>query len=97
MKIISIIVGLILLIAGILLIVLKADSFIAYPISLIGLGGYLFAIGLSSLLMAKMFYKDTSEAAAPRNKMMRRVEVFAYSFIGFIMVITITLCFTILK
>lgn len=96
-KIISIILGLLLLIAGVLLVVLKPDVLIAYPVALIGIGGYLFAIGLSSTLMAKLYYKDTSEASEPRNKLLRMIEVFAYGFIGIIMAITIILCFTVLK
>jgi len=39
-KIISIILGLLLLIAGVLLVVLKPDVLIAYPVALIGIGGY---------------------------------------------------------
>jgi hypothetical protein len=96
-KIIAVIFGLLLLIAGILLVVFKPNGFIAYPVSLIGLGGYLFAVGLSSTLMAKLYYKDTSEASASRNKMIRMIEIFAYSFIGIVMIVTIILCFTVLK
>ena len=97
MKIISIILGLLLLVAGVLLVVLKPDGLIAYPVALIGVGGYLFAIGLSSMLMSKLYYKNTSEAAAPRNKLLRMIEIFAYGFIGIIMLISIILCFTVLK
>jgi len=97
LKITSIILGLILLIAGILLIVLKPDTIIAYPVSLIGIGGYLFAIGLASMLLSKMYYKDTSEATAPRNKLIRMIEIFAYSIMGIVMAVTIILCFTVLK
>jgi len=97
LKITSIILGLLLLVAGILLIVLKPDTIIAYPVSLIGIGGYLFAIGLASMLLSKMYYKDTSEATAPRNKLIRMIEIFAYSIMGIVMAVTIILCFTVLK
>lgn len=97
LKITSIILGLLLLMAGILLIVLKPDTIIAYPVSLIGIGGYLFAIGLASMLLSKMYYKDTSEATAPRNKLIRMIEIFAYSIMGIVMAVTIILCFTVLK
>jgi hypothetical protein len=97
LKITSIILGLLLLMAGILLIVLKPNVLIAYPIALIAIGGYLFAVGLASMLLAKMYYTNTSEAAAPRNKLMRMIEIFAYSVIGIIMAITIILYFTVLN
>jgi hypothetical protein len=97
LKITSIVLGLLLLVAGVLFITLKPNVFIAYPVALIAIGGYLFAIGLASTLLAKMYYKDTSEASAPRNRLIRMIEVFAYSIIGVIMAITIILCFTVLK
>lgn len=96
-KITSVVIGLILLIAGILLIVLKPYGPIAYPVSLIGIGGYLFAIGLASSLLTRLYYKDTSDASAARNKMMRVFEIVVYSFTGIILLITIILCFTVLK
>ncbi|CAM3722736.1 hypothetical protein MUGA111182_05355 [Mucilaginibacter galii] len=97
LKTTSIIIGLLLLIAGILLIVLKPEVLIAYPVALIAAGGYLFATGLASTLLTRMYYKDTSEAAAPRNKLIRMIEMFAYSIMGIIMAITIILLFTVLK
>jgi uncharacterized membrane protein HdeD (DUF308 family) len=97
LKITSVILGLILLIAGIVLVITQPNGPIAYPISLIGIGGYLFAVGLASMLMNKLFYKDTAEASAPRNKLMRILEVVVYSFMGIVVGITIILCFTVLK
>jgi uncharacterized membrane protein len=96
-KTISIVLGLLLLIVGILLVVLKPDSPIAYYVSLMGMGGYLFAAGLSSTVMSKMFYTDTSPASAARNKMVRMFEIVVYSFIGIVMVVTLILTFTLLK
>jgi len=84
-------------VAGILLIIINPNAPIAYTIALTGIGGYLFAVGLTSTLLAKMYYKNTSEEAAPRIKLMRIIEIAAYSIIGIIMAISIILCFTVLK
>lgn len=96
-KIISIIFGLILLIAGILLILIKPDTFIAYPVTLIGIGSYVFAVSLASILLTKMYYSSISAVYAQRNKFIRMVEIFTYCILGIVMAITIILCFTLLK
>jgi hypothetical protein len=92
----SVVVGFLLLIAGILLIVFKPNVQLAYPLSLIGIGGYLFAIGLSSLLLSRMFYQDTSEESAARNRLVRLFEIVVYSFIGIIVLVSVVLYFTVL-
>ncbi|UZT97923.1 hypothetical protein ODZ84_22600 [Chryseobacterium fluminis] len=95
-KIISIILGLLLLMAGVVLIVSKPNIFIAYPIALMGTGGYLFAVGSASILLTKMYYNDISVASAQRNKFIRMIEIFTYSIMGVIMLTTIIICFALL-
>ncbi|WP_158827714.1 hypothetical protein [Mucilaginibacter lacusdianchii] len=95
-KITSVVLGIILLIAGIILIILKPDVKIAYPISLIGIGGYLFAVGLSSLLLGRMFPSNPSTASTPKNVFAKRLQIFVYGLTGLVLLITIILCFTLL-
>jgi hypothetical protein len=96
-KIILITLGLLLLIAGIMLIVIKPEVLIAYPVTLMGTGGYLFAVPLSSMLLTKMYYTDTSSASAQWNKFIRIIEIFTYSIMGISLVTTIIVCFALLQ
>lgn len=95
-KIISIIFGLLFLMAGVVLIVHKPNVSIAYPIALMGSGGYFFAVGAASLLLTKMYSVDSSVASAQRNKFIRILEIFTYSVMGFALLTTIIICFALL-
>lgn len=96
-KIISIILGLLFLMAGVVLIVSKSNVSIAYPIALMGSGGYLLAVGAASLLLTKMYYVDLSVASAQRNKFIRIIEIFTYSVMGVALLTTIIISFALLR
>lgn len=95
-KITSVLLGALLLIAGILMLTLNVNVPSAYSLSLIGFGGYFFGIGLSSIILTKMFYKDKNEASALRNKALRLLEIVVYSVIGILVIVSTFFYFTIL-
>lgn len=96
-KIISITFGLLLLMAGIILIASEPNVSIAYPVALMGSGGYLFAAGAASLLLTKVYYADTSVASVQRNKFTRIIEIFTYSVMGIALLTTVIICFALLQ
>jgi hypothetical protein len=93
-KITSAILGLLLLTGGVALVVSKPDGPLAYPLTLIGVGGYLFAVGLASLLLARLYNPDQSAGAVARNKVLRIFEIGVYSFMGLVLLACLVVYFT---